>query len=210
MEFLWFLIGCCILFVIALLVLYDVIFSANKKYMGDENDLPSGEQYEPYHETITSCVEKVLNVPYEEVEVTSVDGLRLVGKYYHMSDDAPLVIFFHGYRCAGIRDGNGIFLYAREFGFNVLLVDQRAHGKSEGKTITFGVMERHDCKSWAEYAVKRFGRDVKIYLCGLSMGGATVLMASDIGLPENVVGILADCPYSSPKAILCRDRKSVV
>ena len=35
------------------------------------------------------------------------------------------------------------------------------------------------------------------------MGGATVLMASDIGLPNNVIGILADCPYSSPKAILC-------
>ena len=192
-----------LLFLISLYVLYDVIFSSNKRYMGDEHDLPSGEQYEPYHETITSCVKQVLEVPFEEVFVTSFDGLKLAGRYYHLRDNAPLIIFFHGYRCSSLRDGNGIFLYTRKLGFNVLLVDQRAHGKSEGKTITFGVKGRYDCKSWVDYAVQRFGKDQKIYLSGLSMGGATVLMAADIGLPENVIGILADCPYSSPKAILC-------
>lgn len=192
-----------LLFLISLYVLYDVIFSSNKRYMGDEHDLPSGEQYEPYHETITSCVKQVLEVPFEEVFVTSFDGLKLAGRYYQLRDDAPLIIFFHGYRCSSLRDGNGIFLYTRKLGFNVLLVDQRAHGKSEGKTITFGVKGRYDCKSWVDYAVQRFGKEQKIYLSGLSMGGATVLMAADIGLPENVIGILADCPYSSPKAILC-------
>lgn len=199
----WFLVIFCILFIVVLLVLYDVIFSSNKKYMGDEHSLPHGDQYDAFHETITSCVEQVMAVPFEEVAVTSIDGLRLAGKYYHLTDGAPLIIFFHGYRSCGIRDGNGIFLYGRKLGFNVLLVDQRAHGKSEGKTITFGTKGRFDCKSWIDYAVERFGKNQKIYLCGLSMGGATVLMASDIGLPENVLGILADCPYSSPKAIMC-------
>ena len=199
----WILLAVVLLFLVALYVVYDVIFSANKRYMGDEHDLPNGKQYQPYHETITSSVKQVLEVPFEEVSVTSFDGLKLAGRYYHLRDGAPLIIFFHGYRCSSLRDGNGIFLYTRKLGFNVLLVDQRAHGKSEGKTITFGVKGRYDCKSWVDFAINRFGEEQKIYLSGLSMGGATVLMAADIGLPQNVIGILADCPYSSPKAILC-------
>ena len=200
--FLFFLV-LIVLFVVILFVLYDVIFSGNKKYMSDERSLPKGEQFEPYHSTITSCVDQVLEVPYETVEVVSYDGLRLRGRYYHLTDGAPLILFFHGYRCSSLRDGNGIFLYTRKLGYNVLLIDQRAHGNSEGKTITFGIKERFDCKKWVEYVVERFGTKQKVYLCGLSMGAATVLMASDVGLPENVIGILADCPYSSPKEILC-------
>lgn len=203
MTAIWFLLVLALLFIVFLYVLYDVIFSSNKRYMGDDSSLPHGEKYDPYHGTITSCVEQVLKVPYEEVHVMSYDGLVLTGKYYHLKDKAPLIVFFHGYRCSAIRDGNGMFLYCRKLGFNVLLADQRAHGKSQGKTITFGVKERYDARSWVEYLTKRFGKDQKIYLSGLSMGGATVLMASGLGLPKNVIGILADCPYSSPKAILC-------
>lgn len=200
---LWYVIGFAVLFVGALYVVYDVIFSANKRYMGDDSSLPHGEQFDPYHETITTCVKEVLEIPFEKVEVQSFDGLVLSGKYYHLKDGAPLIIFFHGYRCSSIRDGNGMFLYTRKLGFNVLLADQRAHGNSQGKTITFGVKERYDVLSWVEYMVKKLGEEQKIYISGLSMGGATVLMASNVGLPENVVGILSDCPYSSPKAILC-------
>lgn len=192
-----------LLFVVFIIVLYDVIFSSNQIYMGDDSSLPHGEKYDAYHGTITKCVEEVLEVPFEEVQITSQDGLTLYGKYYHLTDDAPLIMFFHGYRCSAIRDGNGIFLYTRKLGFNVFLADQRAHGKSGGRTITFGVKERYDVRSWVDYFTERFGKKQKIYLSGLSMGGATVLMASNVGLPENVIGILADCPYSSPKAILC-------
>lgn len=198
-----FLVVGILVFVFSIIALYDIIFSSNPRYMGDDSSLPQGEAYEDYHGTITKCVEEVLEVPYEEVQVMSHDGLVLSGKYYHLKDDAPLILFFHGYRCSAIRDGNGMFLYTRKLGFNVLLADQRAHGKSEGKTITFGVKERYDVLSWVEYLAKRFGEKQKIYLSGLSMGGATVLMASNLGLPGNVIGILADCPYSSPKAILC-------
>lgn len=203
MTVVWIAVGMGLLFVVFLFVLYDVIFSSNRRYMGDDSSLPHGEKYDAYHDLITKCVKEVQSIPFEEVQVLSHDGLVLTGKYYHLKDDAPLIMFFHGYRCSAIRDGNGIFLYTRKLGFNVLLVDQRAHGRSEGKTITFGVKERYDVRSWVAYFTKRFGEKQKIYLSGLSMGGATVLMASNIGLPENVAGIVADCPYSSPKAILC-------
>jgi fermentation-respiration switch protein FrsA (DUF1100 family) len=81
-------------------------------------------------------------------------------------------------------------------------VDQRGHGKSGGKAITFGIKERYDCMDWIRYANRRFGEHTPIVLAGISMGASTVLMASDLGLPVNVKGIIADCPYSSPKGIL--------
>ena len=199
----WFLVVLALLFVVAIFVLYDVIYSTNRRYMGDDNSLPHGEKYDGYHDVITRCVKEVLEEPFEEIQILSHDDLTLSGKYYHYQDGAPLILFFHGYRCSAIRDGNGIFLYTRKHGFNVFLADQRAHGKSQGKTITFGVKVRYDVRSWVEYFTKRFGENQKIYISGLSMGGATVLMASDIGMPKNVIGIVADCPYSSPKAILC-------
>ncbi len=200
----WFVAGIIfiLIFFMAFYIVYDACFSNNKKYMSDENALPKGEQYEPYHDLIRTGVDRVLAEEFEAVRVLSRDGLKLAGKYYHLKDDAPIVIFFHGYRCCALRDGNGIFLYARKLGFNVLMVDQRAHGLSEGKTITFGIKERFDCLCWVEYVVERFGKDVEIIISGLSMGAATVLMAADVGLPENVKGIVADCGYSSPKGII--------
>ena len=106
-----FIVVCVLLFILFLLALYDVIFSSNQRYMGDDSSLPHGELYDPYHDTITKCVREVLEVPYEEVKVQSHDGYVLSGKYYHLKDDAPMIMFFHGYRCSAIRDGNGIFLY---------------------------------------------------------------------------------------------------
>ena len=83
------------------------------------------------------------------------------------------------------------------------MIEQRAHCSSEGKTISFGVNERQDCLDWTRYAVNRFGPETRILLMGISMGAASVLMASALPLPENVRGIIADCPYTSPKAIIC-------
>jgi fermentation-respiration switch protein FrsA (DUF1100 family) len=116
-------------------------------------------------------------------------------------DGAPLQIQMHGYRGHALRDFCGGNKLAREAGLNTLVVDQRAHGKSEGHTISFGINERWDCLQWAEYAAQRWP-GVPISLAGISMGAATVLMASDLPLPEEVKGIIADCGYSSPRAII--------
>lgn len=198
-----------VLFFAAIYFVYDACFSNNKRYMSDESSLPGGEQYEPYHELIRKGVDLVLAEDFEPVSIMSRDGLRLAGKYYHFADGAPVIIFFHGYRCCAIRDGNGIFLYAKKQKYNVLLVDQRAHGLSEGKTITFGIKERFDCLDWVNLVRRHCGEDTKILLSGISMGAATVLMAADVGLPDNVKGILADCGYSSPKGILKKVMKEL-
>ena len=140
--------------------------------------------------------------PCEQISIRSFDGVKLAGRYYHQNDDGPIHILFHGYRGNGIRD----FCFVHEIymarGINTLVVDQRAHGQSEGNTMTFGILERRDCLCWARYVQERFGSERRIYLNGVSMGAATVLMASALPLPENVAGIIADCPYSTPGSII--------
>ncbi len=159
---------------------------------------------------LKALYEDMESVPYETVTIRSFDGLTLQGRYYHVCDGAPVLIQFHGYRGSGIRDCGTVNGILRKAGVNTLLVDQRAQGKSQGSAMTFGILERYDAQCWSAYACRRFGVDRPIFLFGVSMGGATVLMASELDLPENVAGIIADCPYSSPGAIIrkvCRDMK---
>ncbi len=141
-------------------------------------------------------------LPYEQIQIRSRDGILLSGRYYHVEDGKPLHIQFHGYRGGGVRDFSAGNAVVRSMGHNSLVVDQRAHGCSQGDTMTFGIRERWDCQSWAEYAMRRFGPEVPVFLSGVSMGAATVLMAAELELPPNVVGFIADCPYSSPGAII--------
>lgn len=163
----------------------------------------SSHRYDNDRERILSFCEKLINRPCEYVTIESMDGWTLSGRYYHQQDGAPLDIGFHGYKSSCLTDFSGGSLLSFEMGHNLLLVDQRSHGKSQGHTIAFGILERYDVLSWVDYAIERFGADTKITLYGISMGAATVLMASAFDLPENVKGIVADCPYSSPKDIIC-------
>ena len=169
----------------------------------DVFSMPDTEQYNVFRAQSEKMIRDTLSIPYEDVFITSFDGLRLHAKFYAASErKAPVQIMFHGYKSSAERDFCGGLREGIDGGFNVLLVDQRAHGESEGKYLTFGVNERFDCLSWASYAAERFGNDVKIYLYGISMGASTVLMASALPLPKSVSGIVADCGYTSPKDII--------
>lgn len=168
----------------------------------DPYSFPKNAQYEEYREQMTALIAEMEAIPFESVTVTSFDGTALFGRYYHRKDGAPLHIQFHGYHGAALRDFCGGNRLVREMDHNSLVVDQRAHGKSGGSVIAFGVTERQDCLCWIRYACDRFGPRTPIFLSGVSMGAATVLMAAGLPLPENVRGILADCPYSSPEAII--------
>lgn len=161
-----------------------------------------GTPFEDLARRIAPLYKKLMERPCEFVTICSHDGLTLSGRYYHVRDGAPLDIGFHGYRSSAFTDFAGGSELSFQMEHNLLLVDQRAHGKSEGRSITFGIQERHDVLSWVEYAVERFGGDTEIVLYGVSMGAATVLMASNLDFPCNVKGIVADCPYSSPMEII--------
>lgn len=181
---------------------YRRIFYAAPKKKDGPIKLPDGEQYFSKREQMLSLIDEMSAIPFEQVYITSFDGLKLAARYYHVKDGAPVHIQFHGYKGWACRDFCGGNKLARERGINTLVVDQRAHGKSEGSTISMGINERFDCLSWVKYICERLGNDVKIVISGVSMGAATVLMAAELDLPENVIGIIADCPYSSPKEII--------
>lgn len=164
--------------------------------------IPPRKILEAHGDAIARALAALEKREYEEVFTSSREGLRLAGKYYHVQPGAPLVIAFHGYRSSSFTDFAAISALCFRMGMNLLLVDQRGRGSSEGKAITFGILEREDCVAWCRFARERFGVDCLILLYGISMGATTVLMASELALPENVKGIAADCPYSSPAAII--------
>lgn len=187
---------------------YCNAFYISDKRKANPPELPTKAQYLPHRENTVRLVADMRAYPTERVTISSHDGKVLSARYYHVRDGAPLEIQFHGYRSNPVYDFCGGSELTRARGFNALMVDQRSHGESEGNTISFGLLERYDVKSWVDYATERFGKDCPILLTGVSMGAATVLMASALPLPENVIGIIADCPYSSPRAIIqkvCRD-----
>lgn len=133
---------------------------------------------------------------YTTLTTTSHDGLTLSG-YYLSAGSKNTLILMHGYRATAIYEFAPLVRFYYEQGYNLLLPDQRAHGQSEGKYLSFGIKERYDVLSWIELLNQADAPD-NIFLLGMSMGGASVCMASLLKLPENVRGIVADCPFGDP------------
>lgn len=169
--------------------------------MASPYDYTDNDQTRKVKTVLDERIAEFLEAPYEEVSIISHDGLKLTGRYYHTADGAPLEIQCHGYKGNAFRDFSGAQHIAKTAGRNVLLINQRCHGGSEGHTITFGILERKDVLGWIRYACNRFG-NVPILLSGVSMGAATVLMVSGMELPKNVKGVIADCPYDAPSNII--------
>lgn len=182
--------------------IYKYAFGADAKRLADDTEIPNEEKYKDHVEGVHRNIQAIIDSTFERWTITARDGTKLVGKYYHQADGAPVVLMFHGYRSSAIRDGMGAFKACKEDGYNILMVDQRAHRESGGKCITFGVKERYDCVDWIHEVCRKCGKDVKIILIGLSMGASTVMMATGLDLPGNVKGVIADCGYSAPKDIL--------
>ena len=187
-----------ILFFITLLGLYLYTFYSPKKGQSDDFNL-GAPLYEGHRDEVIPLIEGIRKVPYEDVFITSYDKLKLHARLYDQKSDT-VAILCHGYRGTPYRDFSGGATETLKFGYNVILIDERAHGQSQGHSITFGVREVEDVLKWVEYARNRFGQDIKIVLVGISMGGATVLMCAD--KVEGDVKIIADCPFSSPSIML--------
>lgn len=137
-----------------------------------------------------------------EVKITSHDGLTLVGSLYENPKGKGVFLLFHGYRSNPIKDFDCILEKYYNLGYSLLVPDQRAHGRSEGKYITYGILERFDCKGWVEFAKELYGDNVPIYLDGLSMGATTVLMAAGLNIEANIRGVISDSAFSSPVQII--------
>lgn len=200
-----------ILFIFGLsLYAYYETFYVCKKKSKDISKLSNGQFTDDELEMIFKLMKEFKDDSYEEVSIKAFDGIKLNARYYEYNENAPVQIMFHGYRSESTRDFAGGMKLAKEAKHNILLIEQRGHGNSEKNTTTLGVLEKYDCLYWVNYVVNRFGKEVKIILTGVSMGAATVLMATSLKLPSNVVCVIADSPYSSPYDIISKvlkDRK---
>lgn len=208
MLILWILLGIAAFLTVAVLVIsyicfYMAFYASRKKPLSEDGwDMPAGRIYIPYRDYMRKCAEEVRAMPCKELWITSFDGLKLHGRYFEYAPGAPVEIMMHGYRGSAERDLSGGVGRAFKLGHSVLLVDQRCAGKSDGHVITFGIKEHRDCLLWVDKLIEELGPDVRIFLTGVSMGAATVIIAAGQPLPKNVVGVLADCGYNSAKEII--------
>lgn len=156
-------------------------------------------RWAPYAGTVSRLILELRGLPWEDVYTTSSDGLSLHARLLRGRGEDN-VILVHGYRSSGENDFAGIAQYYIARGFGVLLIDQRAHGRSEGREICFGTREREDVRRWVDFA--RANLQGRLWLHGVSMGAATVLMAAGEGFDTRVEGMVADSSFTSPRDVL--------
>ncbi len=161
----------------------------------------SGTDWSQYLPLMKERREWMMEQPHEDQWLTSDDGLRLHATYFPGDKGKKAVICFHGYTSRGMDDYVGLSSYYLKHGYRMLLVDERAHGESQGEYIGFGCLDRYDGMKWIRWMVDQIGPEAEILLHGTSMGGATVLMMTGLELPPQVKGVVSDCGFTSPKEV---------
>ncbi len=145
---------------------------------------------------ISKCIDWFKETEHEDVSITAEDGVKLHAKLYVNNDGiGKTVVLAHGYKGLPELDFSisGKALY--ELGYNLLLIDERAHGESEGQYITFGAKEGRDLLGWCRWVDERFG--AKFVLFGISEGATSAVLASCMkDMPENLECVVADCGYT--------------
>ena len=199
--------GLLLFIFISILGIYIFIFYSPRKGQISNVGLLESSNFANYGDKMKNLITTLVNRPYEDIYVNSFDKLKLHARLYENKASKTVALLFHGYRGASYRDFCGGANEAINMGYNVILTDHRAHGLSQGHSITFGAREVQDVLSWVNYARNRFGEDINIVLIGVSMGGATVLMAAD--KIEGNVKIIADSPYASVKSMLIDTLKTI-
>lgn len=185
---------------IGALTLFNRVIPRQEAVRVDISEMASEKQWEEYQKLIHARKEWFLQQDTEHITIRSRDGLTLHGDYVRTPAEPVnrLLIAFHGYTSNRMGCSTIAVSFLKR-GYDVLIVDARAHGESDGEYSGFGILDRFDCLSWIKYANDRFDGKKDIILHGVSMGGATVLMAS--GLPEiqdTVKAVIADCAFTSP------------
>ena len=165
--------------------------------------------HEKYYKHIANADRWLKDHNARKVHITSTDGLKLHGLWIANEHAKGTVILVHGYRSTYLLDVSAAMPYYFDLGLNILIPEQRAHGKSQGKYITFGVKESDDMLQWLDFHNREFG-NFPVVFGGVSMGASTILYLADQELPENVRGIVADCGFTSPAAIISQVYRSVV
>lgn len=166
--------------------------------MGAERKLVASCIDEQMLNSLRQVGERLAAQQHDTVKIQSRDGTFLAGHWMGVANPKRVIIAMHGWRSVWHRDFGVIADFFAKNDCSVLYTEQRGQGGSGGEYMGFGLMERHDCLEWINWVNKKTGKKLPVYLCGISMGASTVLMAAGLDLPDNVRGIIADCGYTSP------------
>ena len=151
--------------------------------------------YAQWKTAILENMEWMLKQPAEEIEIFSEEGYPLKAEWVD-NNSKKTAILIHGYRTTPYNNFSSIARVFLERGWNVLMVWQRAHGKSGGKATTFGLRESRDPEKWVEWVDKNIGGSIALY--GISMGAASLAFASDQEFSPSVRSMVIDCAYCRP------------
>lgn len=159
--------------------------------LGDVIGLSEGDELSEYVKDAVEWLETG-----ELWEQTSEDGLKLQGRFVKNGDSHTYAICCHGYKNHRMQDISNQAKHFYDLGHNVFAGHARGHGRSEGDYVGMGYFERRDVAGWIKRIVD-MDPDARIFLFGVSMGGATVMTTSGEDLPANVKCVIEDCGYSS-------------
>ena len=180
--------------------IFEKVFRGNRE-KADEIIAEARKNPDPNVQMRVQTYDRMQEMPHDRLTLLSADGVRLSARYYPNGDSKNIAVTVHGWRSAPWWDYGGTFEMLYRNGYAVLAVSQRALFESEGRYVTYGVREKEDIAGWIDLLLKRYGSDRNIALCGVSMGAATVLMASGNALPEQVKCIVSDCSYTNAAAL---------
>ena len=168
-------------------------YEPDPEFIDSDKDMmrPTAKRYYDFRRPRMEAFKKL---PFEELTVTSFDGLKLYG-YLLRGNPKEVVICVHGYKSSMEEDFSDRIEIYQKRGSTILLVNDRGHGKSEGKYLGFSEHDKRDVAKWVDKMNEMFD-EPEIYLHGVSMGGATVIHCADMKL-KNVKGIVDDCGFIS-------------
>ncbi|HMG67799.1 MAG TPA: alpha/beta hydrolase [Chitinophagaceae bacterium] len=150
-----------------------------------------------------STLEDIPHLPYETVHLVTKNHLSLEGWYVPADTAKGTVILIHGLgenKSMLLKEGYE-FLY---LGFNVLLLDLRAHGNSGGNVTTLGFFESEDVKLAYEYILKRGERNIILY--GISLG-ATVITKAIHDYDLSPSRVILELPFKTVEKLFAKRGK---
>lgn len=133
-------------------------------------------------------------------EIKSFDGFKLVGQFIEANSNRTVIVV-HGFGGSHWQMQQYCKLF-HDKNFNVLAIDNRAHGESEGNCVGFGFLEKNDVIAWVDFLTEKMPEN-KILLFGLSMGGTTVCCASGDKNLKNVEAVISDCGFDTANKEIC-------
>jgi hypothetical protein len=132
--------------------------------------------------------------PFRRFYTKTSDGVLLEGWYVPHALSKGTVILFHGHggnKGSVLTEANNFY----NFGYNVCMVDFRAHGDSQGNVCTIGYNESADVKAAYDYVVNR--GDKNIILWGISLGAATITKAMADYKDIQPTKVILEMPFGS-------------